>query len=112
MDCTYTLDALPLEECGADALPSEECGTYTLDAVPSEECGGVYVLLGMAGFLIWGVAVPLKLYRTLKKDASDGAWTADEIEAHAWVLLKYKPNRWWFVSNTCHCAPSWLARIN
>ena len=47
--------------------------------------------------LLWGVLVPAKLFWTLRKSASDGQWASDEVESHAWLLLKYKPDRWYFV---------------
>lgn len=112
----YTLALSSLTKAWARFFDCSEQldGTYTFDALPSMEClspvGRAYVLLGVIGCLVWGVAVPVQLYTTLKEDASDEAWTADEIESHAWVLLKYKPSRWWFVSR--HHASSWLARID
>ena len=72
-------------------------GRFTLDGLPEGECNpGIAFVAGCMGFL-WGVLVPAKLFWTLRKSASDGQWSSDEVESHAWLLLKYKPDRWYFV---------------
>jgi hypothetical protein len=73
-------------------------GTFTLDALPVEHCSdSFYKPVGAIAALFWSVIIPAKLFWTLRQSASDGDWSADEMESHAWVLLKYKPERWYFV---------------
>ena len=72
-------------------------GMFVLDGLPETECRGFFLTFGGLCALMWGVLVPAKLFWTLHKSASDGDWSSDELESHAWVLLKYKPERWYFV---------------
>ena len=72
-------------------------GRCTLDGLPAEERNDGLLLFGGFFALLWGVLVPAKLFWTLRKSASDGQWSSDEVESHAWLLLKYKPDRWYFV---------------
>ncbi len=70
-------------------------GSYTLDALPDMECwdGQHSKLLapaGAIGLVFYCVLVPLKLFCTLRRSAKDGAWTPDELEKHAWLLLKVR----------------------
>ena len=75
-------------------------GTPTLDVLPDLTCWkGIHIVLAPAGvvmMLLYCVLVPQKLFLDLKQSSSDGKWTEDELEKHAWLLLKYKPSRWWF----------------
>ena len=77
-------------------------GTYTLDAQPELTCwedDQPHVLLaplGAIGLVIYCVVVPFKLFCTLRRSAKDGHWSMEEMEKHAWLILKYKPSRWWF----------------
>jgi hypothetical protein len=79
-------------------------GRYMLDALPTQECDPaddefrIFLSLGVSVALMWAVIVPAKLFHACYSSAADGVWTAEELEAHAWLLLKYKPTRWWFVS--------------
>jgi hypothetical protein len=73
-------------------------GTRTLDAMPDKDCEPGYTYCGALCALVWGVLVPTKLFCTLRKSAAHGDWSPDEVESHAWLLLKYKPDRWYFVS--------------
>ena len=50
--------------------------------------------LGAVGLLVYCVLTPLKLYHTLKSNAADGQWSNEELEAHAWLLLKVRPPRY------------------
>lgn len=72
-------------------------GTFALDGLPGQEYRGEFLLCGGCSALLWGVLVPAKLFWTLRKSASDGQWSSAEVESHAWLLLKYKPDRWYFV---------------
>jgi hypothetical protein len=86
MDCTkspdgrYLLDALPVQECN----PADE------------DFRGIF-FIGISMALTWAVLVPAKLFHAVHSSAADGVWAVEELEAHAWILLKYKPTRWWFV---------------
>lgn len=82
-------------------------GTYTLDGMPQEPLlheSGCYpgcqaaIAGGLTG-CVWAVLVPIRLFVALRKFAADDKWSHDEVEAYAWLLLKYKPNRWYFVSS-------------
>ena len=68
--------------------------TSTLDALPDVTCwqGSHLPLaaLGGAGLIVYCVLVPLKLYMTLRGHAADGEWSDQELEAHAWLLLKVR----------------------
>ena len=74
-------------------------GRCTLDGLPEEghDENSAFLFFGGLCALLWGVLVPAKLFWTLRKSASDGQWASDEVESHAWLLLKYKPDRWYFV---------------
>ena len=72
-------------------------GRCTLDGLPQQEVLLAHLFFGGFFALLWGVLVPAKLFWTLRKSASDGEWSSDEVESHAWLLLKYKPERWYFV---------------
>ena len=72
-------------------------GRCMLDGLPGQARTDVYLVFGGFSALLWGVLVPAKLFWTLRKSASDGEWSSDEVESHAWLLLKYKPDRWYFV---------------
>jgi hypothetical protein len=67
---------------------------FTLDALPGVTCWeGEHLpmaVLGAAGLFIYCVMVPLKLYCTLRRNAADGQWSNEELEAHAWLLLKVR----------------------
>merc|ERR1719223_2404951 len=56
----------------------------------------VFAALGAAMLLFYSVLVPAKLFHTVKSSAADGKWSEEELESHGWLLLKYKPSRWWF----------------
>ena len=69
-------------------------GSYTLDAVPDLACwGGNHTGLASAGAIMlvfYCVVVPLKLFCALHRSAVDGHWSPDELEKHAWLLLKVR----------------------
>ena len=46
--------------------------------------------LGGVGLIVYCLLVPGKLYTTLKVNAADGQWSDQELEAHAWLLLKVR----------------------
>ena len=49
-----------------------------------------FAALGVAGLLFYCVLVPVKLYHTVKRSAADGEWSEQELESHAWLLLKVR----------------------
>ena len=89
----------------------ENLGVYTLDAAPSIVCYGEgastsYRLLaacGAVGWLCYCIIVPIWLLTHLKRDrdrdveaSKAGISSPAVIESYGWVLLKYKPARWFF----------------
>jgi hypothetical protein len=72
-------------------------GTYKLVAHPGIECSSTFPI-GTFFACVWAVVVPARLFCILRQSAVDRQWSEEEIKSHAWMLLKYKPNRWWFVS--------------
>ena len=73
-------------------------GSYTLDAMPDIPCWEhsawihLYGLApaGAVGLVFYCVLVPLTLFCALHRSAADGHWTPDELEKHAWLLLKVR----------------------
>jgi len=45
-------------------------------------------------FCLYCIVFPAWLFHHLKEGLKDGA-TPAFLEANGWVILKYKPNRWW-----------------
>ena len=76
LDCTSSGDTMTL-----DALPDVTC--WEGDHLPMAALGGV-------GLIVYCLLVPLKLYTTLRERAADGQWSDQELEAHAWLLLKVR----------------------
>jgi len=70
-------------------------GTSTLDVLPDTVCWqGVHAELlaplGAVGLIFYAVLVPLKLFVSLRDSAKDRKWTEDELEKHAWLILKVR----------------------
>ena len=76
-------------------------GSYTLDALPDLVCWDGTDLdadpqiwmpasAGAIGLVFYCVLVPLKLFWDLWRSAADGHWAPDELEKHAWLLLKVR----------------------
>ena len=70
-------------------------GTSTLDVLPDTVCWqGVHAELlaplGAVGLIFYAVLVPLKLFLHLLDSAKDGEWSEDELEKHAWLILKVR----------------------
>ena len=82
LDCTSQQTSISGEAATLDALPEMAC--WEGDHIPM-------AALGAVGLLVYCVLTPLKLYHTLKSNAADGQWSNDELEAHAWLLLKVRP---------------------
>ena len=73
-------------------------GASTLDVLPGTVCWtGVHLELlaplGAAGLIFYAVLVPLKLFMSLRNSAKDGEWSEDELEKHAWLILKVPLSR-------------------
>jgi hypothetical protein len=72
----------------------------TLDALPDMQCWrgdhAPLAFLGGFGLCLYVVVIPAVMFAGLRSASMDGDWTPHELEAHAWLILKYKPNRWWF----------------
>lgn len=68
--------------------------SHTLDAMPDMICWegkhNSFAALGVAGLLFYCVLVPAKLLHTVKGSAADGEWSEQELESHAWLLLKVR----------------------
>ena len=78
LDCTEQLD-----------------GTSTLDVLPDTVCwhgfhAELLAPLGGFGLIFYAVLVPLKLFLHLLDSAKDGEWSEDELEKHAWLILKVR----------------------
>jgi hypothetical protein len=82
LDCTSQQTSISGEAATLDALPEMAC--WEGDHIPM-------AALGAVGLLVYCVLAPLKLYHTLKSNAADGQWSNEELEAHAWLLLKVRP---------------------
>jgi len=70
-------------------------GTSTLDVLPDTVCwqgfhAELLAPLGGFGLIFYGAVVPLKLFMSLRGSAKDGEWSADELEKHAWLILKVR----------------------
>ena len=70
-------------------------GTSTMDVLPDTVCwtgihGGLLGPLGALGLIFYCVLVPLKLFMSLRSSAKDGEWSEDELEKHAWLILKVR----------------------
>ena len=99
VDCTYQPQYIP--------------PVYTLDAMPDISCWEAlsgnevfYVMVGMGafGFLIYAVTIPLMLFKRLLRESKDEAeerFDPDFMESHGWLVLRYKPTRWWFEFPLC-----------
>ena len=69
--------------------------SYTLDVLPDTVCWeGVHAELlaplGAVGLLVYVILVPLRLFMSLWASAKDGEWSEDELEKHAWLILKVR----------------------
>jgi hypothetical protein len=91
MDCSY--DKKDLFHATLDAAPHVRCGEE------GEHWNGT----GRFGFgapfaLLWSVVVPVALFIAVRKAAAADSRTPEAVDSHAWLLLKYRRERWWFVS--------------
>ena len=79
---------------------TEHTGTYHLDVLPSVQCfRGSHTVVTIAAAIlltIYGVLIPAYLFLKVRAGAKDSIWTHDELVCWGWLILKYKPNRWWF----------------
>ena len=77
---------------------------WLLAAMPEITCweGGLWGIMataGVVGIVVYAVAIPAVLFmrlRTESKDEGDDKFDADFMESHGWLVLRYKPSRWWF----------------
>jgi hypothetical protein len=76
---------------------------YTLDSMPDIECWGdddtftQFAACAIAGAVIYFVVIPASLLRRLRRASCDGVLTdPDFLEANSWLVLKYRPDRYWF----------------
>ena len=94
----YTLALPALTRAWADKLQCTQLpdGTFGYYGNPNIRCN-LFVPLLFA--FLWAVLVPGKLFWNLRNSAKDGNWSPDEIRRYAWLLLKYKPDSWYFVSS-------------
>jgi len=83
---------------------------YRLDAMPDIECWSydsfVFVIvasLAIIFLLFYAVMMPLILFVSLRKEkmkvSGDGdhkGFEGDFLESHGWLVLRYKPSRWYF----------------
>ena len=78
---------------------------WSLDSMPSIECWAdnttfwVMAVMGCVLLSIYAVIIPVYLFRRLlheSRDATDERWDDEFLESHGWLLLRYKPNRWFF----------------
>ena len=69
-------------------------GTASLDVLPDMVCWQgfhlVLAALGALGLLYYIVLIPWQLFLTLRSSAKDRKWTEDELEKHAWLILKVR----------------------
>ena len=72
-------------------------GTYRLDSLPDTVClhgfHRTMATLGVLGLVFYCVVVPYMLYLPLKRCAADGYWTQQELESHAWLILKVRKQK-------------------
>ena len=93
----YTLSVGALVKSCAKMLDCTEQpdGSYRLDAMPDVVCWEDIHAESMApaaacfGFL-YCIYLPFALFHDLRRSAKDGNWTPDELEKHAWVILKVR----------------------
>ena len=93
----YTMSVGALVKSCAKMLDCTEQpdGTSTMDVLPDTVCWtGIHAELlaplGGFGLIFYGAIVPLKLFMSLRRSAKDGEWSEDELEKHAWLILKVR----------------------
>jgi hypothetical protein len=69
------------------ALPDELCWTTEHNSL---------AIFAATGLIFYVVIVPVVLYCKAKRAAADGVWTEEELQECGWLVLKYKPSRWYF----------------
>lgn len=61
--------------------------------------------LGVLGMLLYAGVIPAFLYMRLKKESQrtedEDDWKPEFLQAHGWLVLRYKPSRWWFEFPLC-----------
>jgi hypothetical protein len=101
--CIQTVDCSFQEDLG---------GVYTLNMMPEIECWHTewstmdynhqlfyaMALIGCGGFAFYALFIPYHLFKRLHQANREGKLFQDEdfLESHGWLVLKYKPKRWWF----------------
>ena len=101
--CIQTVDCTFQEDLG---------GVYTLNMMPEIECWHTewstmdynhqlfyaMALIGCGGFAFYALFIPYHLFKRLHQANREGKLFQDEdfLESHGWLVLKYKPKRWWF----------------
>jgi hypothetical protein len=88
-----------------DCSFAPELGHYVLDASPTVACSGPNVsntykllaVIGILGLVIYCAVVPGVLYVQMRRARTAGNLrSAQFLESHGWILLRYTPNRWFF----------------
>eukprot|EP01047_Picozoa_sp_COSAG01_P047936 COSAG01_NODE_4625_length_4865_cov_7.434326_3_plen_365_part_00 len=81
----------------------DECrktGHVMMESMPGTECfRGSHTRLAVASaglLVVYCLLAPIYLFAKVRSGARDGVWTHDEQATWGWLILKYKPARWWF----------------
>jgi hypothetical protein len=106
MTALYTIAVTALVKCclrAVDCTWQPALDRYTLDAMPDMFCweddstfwqGAIVALLAL---VVYSVIIPINLLRRLRQAGRDGALVDPEfLEANGWLLLKYRPDCYWF----------------
>jgi hypothetical protein len=114
MTALYTVAvSMLVRSCGKalDCTKPEGSEQYTMDSLPDVICWDTDVhitlwQLGAAGMLLYLLIIPCVLFSQIYKGKKQNFLaraniesTSDEAEfaqTHGWILLKYRPEAWWF----------------
>ena len=69
------------------AMPDEVCWTSDHNSL---------AFFAVLMLVIYTIVVPVVLFYKAKSAAADGDWSSDELQQYGWLVLKYKPSRWYF----------------
>ena len=69
-------------------------------AMPDEVCWtsdhSILAFFAVLMLVVYTIVVPAVLFCKAKNAAADGDWSSDELQQYGWLVLKYKPSRWYF----------------
>ena len=91
------------------AMPEIECwpadGVAILDDGTLQNGFWLILPLGLLLLLAYTVAVPAILFARVRAgittDKGETTFNADHVISYGWLLLRYKPSRWWFEFPLC-----------